>query len=320
LGDKTPDEVVVTWKGTRPVPCVEIHCHGGREVVRLLLETLGARGLRLCSWQEFHQRTSSEPLRADVLAALADAVTTRTAGILLDQYYGAFARAIQNILASWESGAQAEGTRLLQAIVRYTGVGRHLTTPWRLVVAGAPNVGKSSLINALAGYQRCVVAATPGTTRDVVTTPIAIDGWPIELADTAGLRAAAASLEQQGIGLARQAVRTADLCLWILDASAAPVWPDCPTQTMRFVVNKVDLEAAWDFDQAKNAVRVSALTGSGLAELCAAVSEWLVPQAPPPGAAVPFTQQLSAQVEEAWRYQAAGDTEKAKQVLANLVR
>ena len=147
-----------------------------------------------------------------------------------------------------------------------------------------------------------------------------IDGWPIELADTAGLRMAAANLEQQGIGLARQAVRTADLCLWILDASAAPVWPDCRTQTMHFVVNKVDLEAAWDFDQAKNAVRVSALTGSGLAELCDAVSGWLVPQAPPPGAAVPFTPHLCAQVQDAWRYHDAGDTERAKQLLANLVR
>jgi tRNA modification GTPase len=320
LGEETSDEVVVTLKGARPVPCAEVHCHGGREVVRLLLEALAARGLRACSWQEFHQRTSSDPLRGAVLTALADAVTTRTAGILLDQYHGSFDRAIQDILASWEQGDQEEGTRLLESLVRYAGVGRHLTTPWRLVVAGAPNVGKSSLINALAGYQRCVVAATPGTTRDIVTTSIAIDGWPIELTDTAGLRTASESLEQQGVGLARQAVREADLCLWVLDASAAPVWPDCRTQTMRFVVNKVDLEAGWDLDQANSAVRVSALTGSGLAELCDSVSDWLVPQPPPPGAAVPITAQLSAQIEEAWRHHATGGIEAAKQVLASLVR
>jgi tRNA modification GTPase len=67
-------------------------------------------------------------------------------------------------------------------------LGRHLTRPWRVVVAGAPNVGKSSLINALAGFTRTVVTAVPGTTRDVVATAAAIDGWPVELIDTAGLR------------------------------------------------------------------------------------------------------------------------------------
>src|SRR5207248_5393874 len=184
---------------------------------------------------------------------------------------------IRDILAGWEDGdAQREEPRL-QSLDRLAGLGRHLTVPWRLVVAGAPNVGKSSLINALAGYQRCVVAATPGTTRDVVTTSLAIDGWPVEIADTAGLRTALADLEQQGIGLARQAVATADLCLWVLDASAALVWPEFSIANVCFVINKVDLEAAWDLEQANHAVRVSALTGSGLAGLCAAISQRLVP-------------------------------------------
>ena len=67
-----------------------------------------------------------------------------------------------------------------------------------MVIAGAANVGKSSLVNALAGYQRSVVAATPGTTRDVVTALIAVDGWPVELADTAGWRTDADPLERKG--------------------------------------------------------------------------------------------------------------------------
>src|SRR5262249_19550483 len=158
----------------------------------------------------------------------------------------------------WESADPEVGTGLLQSLVRACGLGRHLTAPWRIVVAGAPNVGKSSLINALAGYARCVVSATPGTTRDVVTTFLAIAGWPIEVADTAGLRTASENLEEEGIGLARRAMRTADLCLWVLDASASPVWPDSRMQTMRFVINKVDLEAAWDLDQASDGVQVSA--------------------------------------------------------------
>lgn len=319
LGAELSDDVVVAVKAVEPVPSVEVHCHGGREVARLLLEAFAARGVRVCSWQEFQQQTNDDPLRAAALVALADAVTVRTAGILLDQVHGAFSQAILNILASWEGDDPDEGTRLLQSLVRYCSVGRHVIAPWRLVVAGAPNVGKSSLINALAGYQRCVVAATPGTTRDVVTTSIALDGWPMELADTAGLRSATETLEEQGIGLARQAVQKADLCLWVLDASAPPVWPDSRIETMRFVINKVDLEPAWDFDQAGDAVRVSALNGSGLAELCDALSQWLVPEPPPPGAAVPFTAQLADQIEAAWHYHAAGQREQAKQMLKNLL-
>src|SRR5439155_711085 len=114
--------------------------------------------------------------------------------------------------------------RILKELKSRTRLGRHLTNPWRVVVAGAPNVGKSSLVNALAGYARCVVSPTPGTTRDVVSTLIAVDGWPIELLDTAGLRLPGENLEQQGIALARAAVESADLCLWVIDASASPIW------------------------------------------------------------------------------------------------
>src|SRR5207302_2223379 len=113
-----------------------------------------------------------------------------------------------------DRGNVDEATQLLGSLVRFAALGRHLTQPWRVAVMGAPNVGKSSLVNALAGYQRSIVAPTPGTTRDVVTTLIAVDGWPIELADTAGLHTQAGDLEGQGIARARAAAGEADLCLW----------------------------------------------------------------------------------------------------------
>ncbi len=89
----------------------------------------------------------------------------------------------------------------LDAVLRWTDLGTHLATPWRVVLAGAPNVGKSSLINALLGYGRAIVFDQPGTTRDVVTADAAIEGWPITLADTAGLHDASDATESAGIAL-----------------------------------------------------------------------------------------------------------------------
>jgi tRNA modification GTPase len=206
---------------------------------------------------------------------------------------------------------------LLDELARWTRLGRHLVTPWRVTVAGAPNVGKSSLVNALAGYQRCVVAATPGTTRDVVTTLLALDGWPVEVADTAGLRSAASDeLEGQGIDLARSAAVGADLCLWILDGSAVPVWPTTPMPNIRFVINKVDLPAAWSFERAGNTPLVSAQTGAGIADVCGVVARWLVPEVPAPGSAVPFTAELCQRVEDSRQQLAAGRLAEARAVLA----
>jgi tRNA modification GTPase len=301
MGGEVADEVVVAVKRTVPVPWVEVHGHGGREVVRFLLDLLVGQGLELCSWQEFLSLTMADRLSALAAVALAEAPTTRTAAILLDQQAGALGHALDAACAALDGGDANEARRILGELLRYAALGRHLTQPWRVVVAGAPNVGKSSLVNALAGYQRSVVAATPGTTRDVVTTRLAIDGWPVELADTAGLRSGGSSLEEEGIRRARATAAAADLCLWLLDAAAEPVWPGPEVGAVRLVVNKVDLPAAWDLSQAAGAVRVSAATGEGLAGLCQALGRWLVPEAPPPGVPVPFTAALVAGIEEAQR-------------------
>jgi tRNA modification GTPase len=222
---------------------------------------------------------------------------------------------VRTTTAALERGDVASARTLVDGLARWTALGRRLTEPWRVVVAGAPNAGKSSLINALAGYQRSVVAPTPGTTRDVVTTRIAVDGCPVELADTAGIRDDAGTLEQQGIERARRASAEADLVLWVLDASAEPVWPEAETKTHRLVINKIDLQAAWDLTQASDAARVSALTGEGISALCACVARWLVPDAPPPGTAVPFTKVLCDAVEAAGRWLRAGEVAKAEGVL-----
>jgi tRNA modification GTPase len=106
-----------------------------------------------------------------------------------------------------------ELTAQLDALLRWSEFGRHLTQPWQVVLTGVPNVGKSSLINRLLGYSRSIVYAEPGTTRDVVTAATAFDGWPVELSDTAGLRDAAGEIEAAGVERARRHLATADLAI-----------------------------------------------------------------------------------------------------------
>jgi tRNA modification GTPase len=312
LGSDVADEVVLTVNSSNSV---ELHCHGGREVVRFLLELFTQRGLALLSWSEHLLQTNADPLRGQAAVALAKAATTRTAGILLDQFQGALSVALAQVCEALQRDAVAEARSLLQNLIRHDALGRRLTTFWRVVIAGAPNVGKSSLVNALAGYQRSVVSPIPGTTRDVVTSRLAIDGWPVELADTAGLRIEADSLEGQGIEQAREQVASADWVLWVLDASMPPVWPAMQVRQLRLVLNKIDLPPAWDLTEAGDPIRVSARTGDGIGELCTALSGWLVSEPPPPGAAMPFTPELCDTLAEALRLLDARDAAGCTEVL-----
>jgi len=318
LGGEVADEVVVAVKRTEPVPWLEVHCHGGREVVRFLIEHFREQGLQLWSWEDFLRKTSEDALRAMASISLAQSATLRTAGILLDQQQGALGVALDAIRQALGRGETAPAQDRLTQLARYAAVGQHLTRPWCVAVAGAPNVGKSSLVNALAGYHRSIVAATPGTTRDVVTTRLALDGWLIELADTAGLRAEVEALEEQGIRRARATAANADLCLWLFDGSAPPVWPSESLAAVQYVINKSDLPSAWDPAAVPEAVRVSAKTGEALADLCATIVARLVPDPPPTGAAVPFTPQLCEGITDAQQALDSGNAEEARRIVARL--
>ncbi len=285
LGDAAADEGVLAVRGAGPVPCIEVHVHGGREVVCWLTELFVERGLAACGWEEYLQAAGE--LEALIAAHLVRTATVRAAGIVLEQRT-ALPEVLRCLRAHIEAGEQEAYEARLAQLRRWARLGEHLSKPWRVVLAGAPNVGKSSLLNALTGYQRSIVAATPGTTRDVVTATLAIDGWPVEVCDTAGLRSVDEALEGQGIEQARDAAATADLCLWLLDATCEPVWPAEGVGNVCLVVNKVDRPAAWELARAEGAIYVSALTGQGLEELCAAISTWLVPEVPAAGTAVPL--------------------------------
>jgi tRNA modification GTPase len=286
LGDELRDEIVLVAK---QVDDIELQCHGGPEVVRLLQETYARHGIEACDWKDLEQLVPESPWQQQILEWLVQAPTVRTAAILLDQYHGAFARA----MAAIQTGDMVGLHRLAQLIP----LGQHLVHPWRIVVCGAPNVGKSSLVNALAGYTRCLVSPMPGTTRDVVTTTLAIDGWPIELIDTAGLREADHALERAGIARAHETIASADVRLWIVDGSAPAVMPDDATNTL-LIINKVDLPPAWDWESIP-ALRVSAQRETGLEALCQELSQRLVPQPPSAGEAVPVTPEACELIRQA---------------------
>lgn len=294
LGEgSTADEVVLTVQQREPMPWLELHVHGGRQIADWLMELFQRRGIKAVSSVEYLRDTTTRAT-AEALQALSRAATTRTASILLDQFNGALAREIEQLQRMDRDAALARVNRLLG----FAPLGRHLTRPWRVVIGGRPNVGKSSLVNALAGFQRSIVAPIPGTTRDAVNVTIALDGWPVELIDTAGIRDAAGELEAAGIDVARRVLAEADLVLWLIDASD-PAPPEPPPVAALIVANKCDLPRA--ADHAAD-LRISARTGEGIASLAAVVSRQLVSQAPSPGEAVPF---LPIQVESLERLRAA---------------
>jgi len=292
-----PAEDVVVCRVTSDI--VEIHCHGGDMASARILTDLECRGCAIVPAIDLVARQTSR-LDAECLDALSRAATLRTAAILLDQQSGTLLAAFEKLRSKLVQAATLD-SRLstldcpeLHELLRWANFGLHLTQPWRVVVAGRPNVGKSSLINALVGYERSIVFDQPGTTRDVVTADTALDGWPIQFADTAGLRDTDADdLESAGIELARRQLDEADLQLLVIDISQPPtaadekLLADFPRAVV--VANKCDLPTVWDDWFPAFATRVSALCGTGLDQLRTLISGLLVLERPPGGLPIPIT-------------------------------
>ena len=161
------------------------------------------------------------------------------------------------------------------------------------VLTGTSYDVRSGLINALLGYQRAIVFDQPGTTRDVVTAETAFDGWPVVLADTAGLRDATEELEAAGIALARQRLEHADARLVLVDLNEPPTrddesliahWSDAIV-----IGHKCDLGDRWQGRLPSSALRVSSVTGEGLEAIQRQLIERLIPRVPPPGTPIPIT-------------------------------
>lgn len=319
------------WSGPRGeelITCVldpqtvEIHCHGGLAAAAAITAALVAAGCETADWHTAEMLDERDPLRRAALRTLADVSTQRCAAMLLDQYAGALGRQIEAACRALSTNDAASATRLIAQLLDTARLGLHLVAPFRVALIGAPNVGKSSLINAILGFERSIVHEQPGTTRDALTATTAIDGWPIELIDTAGLHAATDRLEQSGIEVGRAQAAAADLVLLVIDHSRGASEADRQAHAARpdalVVANKWDLPAAAEANLAADC-RTSAVSGQGVPELLRKVSARLVPSPPPPGAAVPFLPNQVHALERAASRLQSGDAAGAADCLARLL-
>jgi tRNA modification GTPase len=284
-----PGEEIVVSRLSREA--CEIHCHGGEAAARAIITTLVADGCQECPWQTWLRATASDPVTASAQVALAAATTKRTSSILLDQYCGALRREMETIISACATGDCKLVVARLKAVNSRSHIAAHLTKPWRVVLAGRPNVGKSSLMNAILGYSRAIVFDAPGTTRDVLTATTAIDGWPLELCDTAGLRAACEEVETEGVARAHRVAATADLLVLVFDATERWSADDealCATYPQALiVVNKIDIQPPPSMR--RDFWAVSCVTKQGISLLLQAMVRRLIPIPLNAGDALAFT-------------------------------
>jgi tRNA modification GTPase len=288
---------------------LELHCHGSPVVLQRVLSAVLERGARPARAGEFTKRAflngKLDLAQAEAVAELVHARTADGASVAADQLFGGLSSHLAALrkqlirikgrleasidfsdsdIAVDDSGLSAdiEGAAAAVAALRRTYArGRLLRDGLRVAIVGEPNVGKSSLLNALLGAERAIVTAQPGTTRDVLEDCVDFDGVPVVLYDTAGLRETADEVERIGVDRARQVAAGADLVLVVLDTAR-------PLASQRAllaagqpiaVLNKIDLATAWsaaeraDIEHCFRSVPVSATVPIGLDALRIAVVE-----------------------------------------------
>ena len=301
------DQVVATFF---PAPhsytgenVVEISAHGSPVVLRQIVEQILERGARLAEPGEFTLRAflngRIDLVQAEAVADLVDAVTPLQARVAFDQLEGTLTERIAEVDAELfdlvarleasldfpDEGYHFIDTQYATASIQSTQAkiaallseskrGRLIREGARVAIVGKPNVGKSSLFNALLRASRAIVTEIPGTTRDLITETADVDGLRLELIDTAGLRHTEDEVEREGVLLARRAWGTADLVLMVLDRSRPLDSADfslldetCSAPRL-IVASKSDLTAAWPLSSVSPSPRpVSSATGAGLDDL-----------------------------------------------------
>jgi tRNA modification GTPase len=286
---------------------LELHGHGGPVLIEAMIRRLLELGARRAQPGEFTLRAylnaKLDLAQAEAVADLIDAASDAAARAALRSLQGEFSSRVLalsqtlgelrvqveaaidfsdeeiDVLSDQALRARfAEATAQLAALRTASRQGRLLTEGMTIVIAGRPNAGKSSVLNRLAGHDAAIVTATPGTTRDLLRERIVLDGMPLHVLDTAGLRSAGDAIEAEGIRRARAAMARADRILFVIDAAADPqamaylderaaLPPEVPVTV---VLNKIDLApGAIEPAGASAVIQLSALTGQGFGALAA---------------------------------------------------
>ncbi len=296
------DEVLVTYyrapRSYTGDDLVEVSSHGGILVVRKILQTLLRHGSRIAEPGEFTKRAflngRMDLTQAEAVMDVIRAQTELALRAANEQLAGALGEelarqrdSLLTVLAHVEAyidfpdeeidpaTQRALEQRCLlieQALRRLLATaeqGRILRHGLRTVIYGPPNVGKSSLLNLLLGYERAIVSEIPGTTRDTIEETINVLGLPVRLIDTAGMRTTRDDLEREGMRRTEAQLEQADLVLWVVDGSAPPE-NRIPPPNAILLLNKSDLgvHAAWT---GRQGLRFSCKTRTGLDELSQAI-------------------------------------------------
>jgi tRNA modification GTPase len=249
------DEALVLWF---PGPgsytgedAAELHVHGGQAVVSALVEALSALGLRLAEPGEFTRRAFEngklDLAQAEAVADLIEAETEAQRRQALDQLGGHLSQvqerwreALTGALAMFEAAVDfpdeevpadvaSRARPMLEALIEEIDAaaadavrGERVREGYRIALLGAPNSGKSTLLNALAKRDAAIVTATPGTTRDIIEVPLMLGGYKVIVADTAGIRATSDEIEAEGVRRAEAWGQGADLRIWLVDGLGDP--------------------------------------------------------------------------------------------------
>ena len=293
--------------------CAEIHCHGSPVVLDEVLAAAFARGARQARGGEFTQRAflsgRMDLIQAESVADLLDAESAGAARNAVGQLQGRMSRSVGGIYDALMDVVSrfyaivdypdeeieplqqaqieqtlAESAERLDALLATFSRGRLLKSGVPAVILGKPNAGKSSLLNALLGYDRAIVTDIAGTTRDTVEEKVLVGSVMLRLCDTAGIRDAADTVERLGVERAQQAAQRAELALLVLDGSAPLTREDEEAiaaarraRRMLVLVNKADLPQVLDTAALRvrfgEVIPLSARSGAGVDALCRAVEE-----------------------------------------------
>lgn len=292
---------------------IEIQAHGGSVNARRILRRCLEAGARSAEPGEFTKRAflngRMDLVQAEAVADLIHARSERAAIAATSQLEGELSRRFDSMYTDLMiTAANLEATLdfaedelpptildgLRERLAQSLGNMSDLLSTWTeghilregaaVVIAGRPNVGKSTLLNALTGRDRAIVSDTPGTTRDSIEEGLLVDGFPMVVVDTAGLRESDCDIEQEGIRRTHAQLARADMFMYVMDGSAPPHPDDIrhlasiPQARTLVVLNKSDLGdvAAKHLDPAWRFVKIAARTGAGVASLKSAMLDLLL--------------------------------------------